>query len=193
MDSICFVSNRQTSLEARLFARAFARIPELHKFRLITACTTDLDMFVFNMWKSRDRTVDLVLPVDWNYQPNNAQQQILNYVKESGGRVVRSTDSDNRNDPRLEKIISMARFCFVIEIDSDHWTLDWSLEQYNPQKTIVYQWAINTEQNMGCQHLMKSGRAIPVYPVNWRKTFTAFLTGQDDDIQGRPHQLSLGI
>ena len=106
---------------------------------------------------------------------------------------MRASDTDNQQDPRLAKILKMTQFPIIMELDAGHWCLDWSHKYFSSSTTLAFQWAISTEHNEGCRKLVESGRAVPLYPPDWRKTFAAFLAGNDNDQHGKMRQLSLGI
>ena len=181
MNSICFVANHQVSLEARLYTQAISRLYQARSYKLITTCSTAVEMIAFRQWIQRERTVDLVIPPEWKLKPGGPQEKIVDAVKESMGHLIETRYDREVEDPRFVKMLSLARLVVVVELAEDHWLLNWSQRLFDKSQTMVLQWAIPSQSNTGCLKLVETGRGMPLYPANWKKDMEQFLSG---DFQG---------
>lgn len=176
--TICFIGNRSATLEARLFSRVICRHVLSEPVRLITRCTTAVEMIAFEEWKRSAQPIDLVLPPEWTDAPTASQETIITTVRDGGGRLIVSKNAADDPHADLTTMIQAADLCLVMEITCDHPLLSSSQIHLNRDMSAAFQWAVSTAANSGCRLLLENGRVTPLFPPRFRQQLAAFIKGK---------------
>lgn len=188
--SICFISGRKISTEARLFTTALCRFPVWNDWILVTRCASAAEMIAYQEWSRRVAQIHLVLKTGSCDTISPGQSEIIGRVSAGGGRIIRA-EPDDRDRDALVPLIRMCEWIVVMEIDGRHPLLYLQQELPDRSRTVVFQWAVPTDLNAGCAALIASGRALPLYPAHWREQVQDYMAGIIGPAFNSPHQMQL--
>ena len=190
--SICFISGRKISLEARLFTQAVCRHSCWNGNTLITRCSSVAEMIAFDTWQFRGDPIHLLLPGSVKSHPSRSQLEIMRKVEASGGKLVTTDSCAATSDSDLSCMLELSQRIVIMEVERDHPILSIQSRALGRNRTAVFQWAIPIKLNGGCPLLVKMGIGTPLFPGHWKEKMTSFAQGiplKSDE----PIQLDLGL
>lgn len=190
--SICFISGRKNSTEARLFTAALCRLPVWNDWILVTRCASAAEMIAYHQWSRRISQIHLVLKTDSTETVSPCQSEIIHRVSAGGGRITRNDTADEDEEAWIP-LIRRSDWIIVMEIDSRHPLLNLVQEFPDKSRTVVFQWAVPTDLNAGCAALIACGRALPLYPAHWREQIQDYMAGINGPAFDSPRQMQLGF
>lgn len=189
--SVCFLSGRKISLEARLFTQAVCRYRQWNDSVLITRCASAAEMIVFEEWKKRSRPVHLILEAEIKRDDNPDQGKIIEYIGRTGGRLIVPGTGGIETTDTLTVMLQQAQWTIIMEIDRRHPVLGCAGMRERRRRTLVFQWAIPTLLNNGCAIAVSSGLASPLYPGHWHQQLNDAVDGRSNHLPAEPVQRQL--